>query len=45
MIVGDKGLKNGEVELKIRKTGERLNVKLDALKEKLRETAALLAAS
>ncbi|MBI5638275.1 MAG: proline--tRNA ligase [Nitrospinae bacterium] len=44
VIVGDKGLKNGEVELKIRKTGERLNVKLDGLKEKLRETAALLAA-
>ncbi|MBI5179528.1 MAG: proline--tRNA ligase, partial [Nitrospinae bacterium] len=27
VIVGDKGLKNGEVEIKVRKTGERMNVK------------------
>jgi len=44
VIVGDKGLKNGEVELKIRKTGERFNVKLEGLKEKLKETVALLSA-
>ncbi len=44
IIVGDKGLKNGEVELKVRKTGERVNVKLEHLKDKVKEVASLLAA-
>ncbi len=40
VIVGEKGLKNGEVEIKVRKTGERHNVKRDSLKDKLKEITA-----
>lgn len=29
VIVGDKGLKNGQVEIKLRRTGERIMVKLE----------------
>ncbi|MBI3794301.1 MAG: proline--tRNA ligase, partial [Nitrospinae bacterium] len=35
VIVGEKGLKNGEVEIKVRKTGERIGVKLDAVPGKV----------
>ncbi len=35
IIVGDRGLKNGEVEIKVRKTGKRSNVKLQEVKEAL----------
>ncbi len=37
VIVGEKGLKNGEVEIKVRKTGERHNVKRDSLLDKIKE--------
>ena len=37
VIVGERGLKNGEVELKIRKTGERINVKKEKLKTELKK--------
>jgi len=36
MIVGPRGLKNGEVELKDRKTGERSNVSIEAAVEHIR---------
>jgi prolyl-tRNA synthetase len=36
MIVGPRGLKNGEVEIKDRKTGERSNVSLDTAVEHIR---------
>ena len=37
LIVGDKGLKNGQIEIKRRKTGERILVKLeDAVSEMLK---------
>ncbi len=39
VIVGDRNLKEGNVELKIRKTGERYNVSLDELYDKLKELA------
>jgi prolyl-tRNA synthetase len=40
VIVGDKGLKNGQVEIKRRRTGERLLVKFD---ETVSEVQKLLA--
>ena len=36
MIVGPRGLKNGEVEIKDRKTGERTNVSIDSAVEHIR---------
>lgn len=42
VIVGERGLKNGEVELKIRKTGERLNVKQEALQTELKNIVQTL---
>ncbi|MBI3793407.1 MAG: hypothetical protein HY280_01600, partial [Nitrospinae bacterium] len=42
VIVGEKGLKNGEVEIKVRKTGERIGVKLDAVPGKVLEIAEKL---
>ena len=45
VIVGEKGLKNGEVEIKVRKTGERLNVKIDDLKPTLNKIVSSLTAS
>ena len=37
IIVGERGLKEGQVELKIRSNGERMNVKLDELVTKVEE--------
>ncbi|MDX1700074.1 MAG: proline--tRNA ligase [Melioribacteraceae bacterium] len=37
LIVGERGLKENQVELKLRSTGERINVKLDALSKKIKE--------
>ena len=37
IIVGERGLKENQVELKIRSTGERINVKLDELVGKVKE--------
>lgn len=37
IIVGERGLKENQVELKIRATGERINVKLDELTAKIKE--------
>ena len=37
IIVGERGLKENQVELKIRATGERINVKLDELVGKVKE--------
>ncbi len=37
VIVGEKKLKDGKVELKIRKTGERFDIKIDELKSKVKE--------
>ena len=39
VIVGERGLKNGEVEVKVRKTGERLNIKKEKLKAELKKIA------
>ena len=38
LIVGPKGLKDGQVEVKDRKTGERVTLSLDAAFEKLQST-------
>jgi histidyl-tRNA synthetase len=35
--VGERGLNENQVELKVRATGERLNVKLDELTAKIKE--------
>lgn len=43
VIVGDKGLKNGEVEIKVRKTGARFSVKLEGVGVKVKEIADGLA--
>ena len=37
VIVGERGLKKGEVEVKVRKTGERINVKKQKLKAELKK--------
>ena len=37
IIVGERGLKENQVELKIRATGERMDVKLDELTEKIKK--------
>ncbi len=37
VVVGEKGLKNGQIELKVRKTGERSMVPLDQAVEKVQE--------
>lgn len=37
IVVGDRGLKENSVELKIRSTGQRLKISLDELKKKLKE--------
>ena len=37
IIVGERGLKENMVEVKIRETGERLNVKLDVLLTKVKD--------
>jgi prolyl-tRNA synthetase len=37
IIVGEKSLKKGEVEIKVRKTGQRLNVKKEELKSELQK--------
>ncbi len=37
IIVGERGLKESQVEVKVRATGERKNVKLDILLEKIKE--------
>lgn len=37
VIVGDKGLKNGQIEIKVRKTGERIMVPLDGVVAKVQE--------
>ena len=42
ILSGEKGLKNGEVEIKVRKTGERINVSLDKVLEKIGEISTLL---
>ncbi|MDH5542627.1 MAG: proline--tRNA ligase [Nitrospinota bacterium] len=42
LIIGEKGLKNGEVELKIRKTGERLNIKKEDVLQKLKDLSSSL---
>lgn len=39
VIVGEKGLKNGEAEIKVRKTGARFSVKLEGVGAKIREIA------
>ncbi|MBI3580975.1 MAG: proline--tRNA ligase [Nitrospinae bacterium] len=39
VIVGEKGLKNGEVEIKVRKTAARFSVKLEGVGPKIREIA------
>jgi len=43
--VGERGLKNGEVELKVRKTGERLNVKKEDLQTELNKIVKKLCVS
>jgi prolyl-tRNA synthetase len=43
VIVGEKGLKNGEVEIKVRKTGARFSVKLEGVGVKIKEIADGLA--
>ncbi len=43
VIVGEKGLKNGEAEIKVRKTGARFSVKLEGVGAKIREIADGLA--
>ena len=40
IIVGDKKLAENKVEIKIRKTGERMDVSLDELSSKLKELLA-----
>lgn len=42
LIIGDKGLKNGEIEIKVRKTGERINVAIDKVSEKMGEISSSL---
>ncbi len=37
IIVGDRKLKENKVEIKVRATGERMDIGLDDLKEKLKE--------
>ncbi len=37
VIVGERGLKEGEVEIKIRKSGERFNVKIDSVLDELKK--------
>jgi prolyl-tRNA synthetase len=37
IIVGERGLKENQVELKVRASGERINVKLDELNSKVNE--------
>ncbi|MCP5061397.1 MAG: proline--tRNA ligase, partial [Ignavibacteriae bacterium] len=37
IIVGERGLKENQVELKIRATGDRMDVKLDELVSKIKE--------
>ena len=37
IIVGDRKLKTNQVEVKIRKTGERFDVELDKLTDKIKE--------
>ena len=37
VVVGERGLKEGKVEIKLRRTGERFSVELDNLYEKLKE--------
>ncbi|GMT42528.1 MAG: proline--tRNA ligase [bacterium] len=44
IVVGSRGLKNGEIEIKIRKDGRKMHVKLDDLKEKLTEIISELKA-
>ena len=45
VIVGERGLKNGEVEVKVRKTGERLNIKKEKLKTELKKIVKQLTVS
>ena len=42
LIIGEKGLTDGEVEIKVRKTGERINVSIDKVSEKIAEIASSL---
>jgi len=42
IIVGEKGLANNEVEIKVRKTGERFSIKTSDIKSKVNEIAGLL---
>ncbi len=37
VVVGERGLKEGKIEIKLRRTGERFSVELDNLYEKLKE--------
>ena len=37
VMVGEKNLKEGNIEIKLRETGERMKVKLDELYVKLRD--------